>query len=73
MTGGLGPVIYEGAAGVMDVRFEKIAGGTRVIMDYRAAGFATGGADKMAAVVDQVLGQQMKSYRAFAVRALPRR
>lgn len=73
MTGGLGPVVYEAAAGVMDVRFEKIAGGTRVVMDYRAAGFANGGAAKMATLVDQVLGQQMKGYRAFAVAGLPRR
>lgn len=73
MTGGLGPVVYEAAAGVMDVRFEKIAGGTRVVMDYRAAGFANGGAAAMAPLVDQVLGQQMKGYRAFAVAGLPRR
>lgn len=73
LTGGLGPVVYEAAAGVMDVRFEKIAGGTRVVMDYRAAGFANGGAAAMAPLVDQVLGQQMKGYRAFAISSLPRR
>jgi uncharacterized protein YndB with AHSA1/START domain len=73
LTGGLGPVLYEAAAGVMDVRFEKIAGGTRVVMDYRAAGFANGGAERMAPLVDGVLGQQMKGYRAFAVLGPPRR
>jgi hypothetical protein len=52
----------------MDVKFERIAGGTHVTMNYRAAGFAKGGADKMAAVVDSVLGDQMKRYRVFAAR-----
>jgi hypothetical protein len=68
LTGSLGPLLYEAASGVMDVKFERIAGGTHVTMNYRAAGFAKGGADKMAAVVDSVLGDQMKRYRVFAAR-----
>lgn len=66
MTGALGPVLYEAASGVMDVKFDKIAGGTKVTMNYRAAGFAKGDADKMASLVDSVLGEQMKRYRTFA-------
>jgi hypothetical protein len=66
LTGSLGPVLYEAASGVMDVKFDKIAGGTRVTMNYRAAGFAKGNADKLAASVDEVLADQMKRYRAFA-------
>lgn len=65
MTGSLGPMLYQATSGVMDVKFERIAGGTRVTMNYRVAGFAKGGAATMAPVVDQVLGQQMKRYRAF--------
>jgi hypothetical protein len=38
---------------------------------YRAAGFAKGGAEAMAPLVDQVLGEQMKRLRAFAA-ARPR-
>jgi hypothetical protein len=68
MTGSLGPLLYEAASGVMDVRFERIAGGTKVIMNYRAAGFAKGNADKLAPVVDSVLADQMKRYRAFAAK-----
>jgi hypothetical protein len=68
MTGSLGPLLYEAAAGVMDVRFERIAGGSRVVMNYRAAGFAKGDADKMAGVVDSVLAEQLRRYRAFAAR-----
>lgn len=66
LTGSLGPLLYEATAGVMDVTVERIAGGSRIVMTYRAAGFANGGADKMAPLVDQVLGNQMKRFRAYA-------
>ena len=69
LTGSLGPLLYQATAGVMDVKFERIAGGTRVTMNYRAAGFAKGDGDKMAPLVDQVLAEQMKRYRAFAAGA----
>ena len=69
LTGSLGPLLYEATTGVMDVKFERIAGGARVTMNYRAAGFAKGGAATMAPLVDQVLGDQMKRYRAFAAAA----
>ena len=66
MTGALGPLLYEGVSGVMDVKFERIAGGTRVSLNYRASGFAKGNADKLAPVVDSVLADQLKRYRTFA-------
>lgn len=68
MTGALGPLLYEGTAGVMDVQFERIAGGSRATMTYRAGGFASGNGDKLAPVVDSVLGEQMKRFRAFAAK-----
>jgi hypothetical protein len=37
-------------------------------MNYRAAGFANGGADKLAPAVDQVLAAQMKRLQAYAER-----
>lgn len=70
LTGSLGPLLFEATSGAMDVKFERIAGGSRVTMDYKVSGFATGGADKLAPIVDQVLGTQMKRYRA-AARAEP--
>lgn len=69
MTGSLGPLLYLATAGVMDVKFERIAGGTRVTMNYRAAGFAKGEGDKMAPLVDQVLAEQMKRFRTYAAKA----
>jgi hypothetical protein len=66
LTGSLGPLLYEATAGVMDVKVERIAGGSRLVMNYRAAGFANGGAEKMAPLVDQVLGEQMARFRKYA-------
>ena len=71
LTGSLGPLLYEATAGVMDVKVERIAGGSRLTMNYRAAGFANGGADKLAPLVDRVLGEQMARFRKFAA-AMPR-
>ena len=71
MTGALGPLLYQAATGVMDIRVERIAGGSRVTLDYKVAGFANGGAEKLAPQVDQMLGDQMARYRKYAV-AMPR-
>lgn len=71
LTGSLGPLLYEATAGVLDVQVERIAGGSRLTMNYRAAGFANGGAETMAPQVDQVLGDQMARFRKFAA-DLPR-
>lgn len=68
MTGSLGPLLYEAASGVLDVKFERIAGGTKVTLNYRAAGFAKGDADKLAPLVDGMLGEQMKRYRTYAAK-----
>lgn len=70
LTGSLGPLLFQSTAGVMDVQVERIAGGSKVTLDYRAAGFAEGGADKLAPVVDGVLADQMRRYRLYA-RAKP--
>jgi len=71
LTGALGPLLYEATTGVMDVQVKTIAGGAQLILDYRVAGFARGGADKLAVAVDQMLAAQMKRYRTYAT-ARPR-
>jgi hypothetical protein len=65
LTGALGPLLYEATAGVMDVQLKPNAAGTELTLDYRAAGFANGGAEKLAPAVDQVLAGQLKRFRAF--------
>jgi hypothetical protein len=71
LTGALGPLLYQATAGVMDVQVKSTAGGSQLVLDYRAAGFFNGGADKLAPLVDQVLSEQMKRFRAY-VTARPR-
>ena len=66
LSGGLGPLLFEATAGVMDVQVERIAGGSRITMSYRVAGFAKGGAAELAPAVDKVLGEQIKRLRTFA-------
>ena len=65
-TGALGPLLYEATTGVMNVEVRSAAGGSQLILDYRAAGFFNGGADKLAPTVDGVLAEQMKRLRVYA-------
>jgi uncharacterized protein YndB with AHSA1/START domain len=71
LTGSLGPLLFEATTGVMDVQVTKIAGGSQLTLDYKVAGFANGGGDKLAGAVDMVLATQMKRLRAYAT-ALPK-
>jgi hypothetical protein len=71
LTGSLGPLLYQATTGVMDVQIKSTAGGSVLTLDYRAAGFFNGGADKLAPAVDQMLADQVRRYRAYAT-ARPR-
>ena len=66
LTGALGPLLAEAVTGVMSVHVEKIAGGSRLTLDYRASGFANANGTKFAPMVDAMLGEQAKRFRAFA-------
>jgi len=66
MTGSLGPLLYEGTNGIMDVTFDPVADGTTVRIDYRTSGFVHANADKLAPAVDHVLAQQLGRYAAAA-------
>lgn len=66
MTGSLGPLLYEATTGVMDVQVKPTAAGSQLTLDYKVAGFAGGGAAKMAPDVDSVLTEQLKRFRKFA-------
>ena len=66
MTGALGPLLGEAVFGVLRVSVERIAGGSQLTLDYRAAGFANGGGDRFAPIVDEMLADQMTRFRTFA-------
>ncbi len=66
LTGALGPLLFEAVNGVMDVGVERIAGGSRLTLSYRASGFAKGGAETLAPAVDLMLAEQIKRLRIYA-------
>jgi len=66
LTGALGPLPFDAVTAVMDVRVERIAGGSRLTLNYRASGFAKGGAAELAPLVDRMLGEQVKRLRTYA-------
>lgn len=68
LTGALGPLLYEAVTGVMHLNAEAIAGGTRLVIDYRVAGFANGGGERMSVAVDKVLAEQADRLRDYANR-----
>lgn len=68
MTGSLGPLLYEATSGVMDVKVERTPRGSRLTLNYKVAGFANGGAAKLAPLVDLVLAGQLDLFRKYAAR-----
>lgn len=66
LTGALGPLLYEGVSGVMDLKVDRVAGGSALTMSYKAGGFGGGGAARLAPLVDKVLGEQMRRLRTVA-------
>lgn len=63
LTGALGPMLYDSAPATMIVRFKPVGEDTQVTMTYKATGFADGDADKIAPLVDGVLGEQLTNFR----------
>ena len=71
LTGSLGPLLFEATSGVMDVKVDRVAGGSKVTIDYKVAGFASGNGQALAPLVDSVLANQFKRFRTYAA-ARPR-
>jgi uncharacterized protein YndB with AHSA1/START domain len=63
LQGGLGPLQGEAVAGTLTWTLKAVPGGTEVTQSYVVGGFVRGGADKLAAPVDMVLGQQLQGLR----------
>ena len=73
LTGSLGPLLFEATSGAMDVKIEPSGNASTLTLDYKVAGFATGGADAIAPAVDKVLAEQLKRLRSFAARSARKR
>ena len=68
LSGALGPLQELATVGTMTwtVEAAKQGNGSVLTMTYAAGGYAPGGLDKLAEVVDMVLAQQVKLLKAYA-------
>ena len=67
LLGGLGPLQAMGLNGALSVRFEPgEQGGTTVTMTYKVSGFAQGGLEGLAPIVDRVQREQMERHASYA-------
>ena len=69
LSGALGPLLFQAVSGVLDIQVERIAGGSRITMNKRVAGFARGNGADLAPAVDRVLAEQLKRLRTYAAGA----
>lgn len=66
LRGALGPMLFEPVNATLDFKVERIAGGSKATLTYKAYGFSAGNAAQIAPAVDAVLGDAMKRYRTYA-------
>jgi hypothetical protein len=68
VSGAIGPLQAEAATGTLTWTLKPVAGGTEIGQDYKVGGYFPAGADKLAPIVDQVLGEQLERLRARLAR-----
>ncbi|NNC47438.1 MAG: ATPase [Sphingomonas sp.] len=66
MTGGLGPLVFQGASGTMVWTVEEAGAGSKLTVDYQVSGFPQNNATQWAGPVDMVLGEQVRRLRQRA-------
>jgi hypothetical protein len=67
LEGALGPLQFTGASGHLGFALKEAAGQTTLTLTYDVGGYAKGGlAEKWAAPVDQVLGEQVTRLKRYA-------
>ncbi|MEA3003153.1 MAG: hypothetical protein QOH81_1941 [Sphingomonadales bacterium] len=71
LQGGLGPLQGEGVAGSLTFTLKRVPQGTEVTMNYIVGGYLRAGGERLAPIVDQVLGSQFERFRRVADRAPP--
>ena len=65
MTGALGPLQGLGLAGSMTWDLAKSEAGTKLVVTYGIGGYLAGGFEKIAPIVDSVVGEQVGRLKAF--------
>jgi uncharacterized protein YndB with AHSA1/START domain len=62
----LGPLQEMGVAGVLTIALTAKGDGSEAVVTYRVSGDASHALDKLAPIVDQVLGMQFGNFAAYA-------
>ena len=65
LSGALGPLQMSGATGHLGWTLAEKDGKTTLTQTYDVGGYMTGGLDKLAPVVDQVLGEQFDRLKVY--------
>lgn len=65
MTGALGPLQGLGLAGSMTWDLSKSEAGTKLVVTYGVGGYMAGGFEKIAPIVDGVVGEQVGRLKTF--------
>jgi uncharacterized protein YndB with AHSA1/START domain len=68
LHGSLGPLQEMGASGALTWALEAAGTGTTASLTYAVAAYVTGGADKLAAIVDSVIAEQLQRLKAHLER-----
>lgn len=71
MIGALGPLQGLGVAGSLTWDLKKSDAGTTLVVTYGIGGYMAGGFEKIAPVVDGVIGEQVARLKAFAETGSP--
>ncbi|HEV8267266.1 MAG TPA: SRPBCC domain-containing protein [Thermoanaerobaculia bacterium] len=71
MTGGLGPLQETGSAGSLTFKLAPAPTGTNLEMTYVVGGYRQGGFEKLAPLVDSVLGVQFARFRSWVETGSP--
>ena len=71
MKGELGPMQAMAAAGSMQVQFNAVEGGTKLVLSYAVAGYMPGGIGAIAPKVDEVLMEQVDRFKNYVEKKDP--
>lgn len=71
LVGGLGPLQQLGLSGTLNLNFAAAGEGTLLKLEYRVAGYDPAGFDKLAPLVDGVLGEALDRLKSFVETGVP--
>ena len=71
LIGGLGPLQQLGLSGTLNLYFDTAGEGTLLKLEYRVTGYDPAGFDKLAPLVDSVLGEALDRLKSYVETGAP--